>query len=63
LGIHKQKRGLPRDDRLLRRLDYTTGNPTVLVPAEAGTNCVERSEQSAFREAQYAGSRDDHVIE
>ena len=34
-----------------------------LVPTEVGTRRVERSEQSTFREAQYAGSRDDHVIE
>ena len=38
-------------------------NLTALVPTEAGTRSVEGSEQPAFREAQYAGSRDDHVIE
>jgi hypothetical protein len=36
--------------------------PTVLVPTEAGTRSVGRSEQSAFGEAQYAGSRHDHVL-
>jgi hypothetical protein len=38
-------------------------NPTVLVPTEAGTRSVERSEESAFRKADCIAAGEDDVIQ